>query len=60
MILAESKQLPDLTVMSENTLFKWCKKNRRIKKMQVYQQFDVDVVSPVCNSIKKDSGTGFF
>ena len=32
MILAESKQLPDLTVMSDNTLFKWCKKTGALKK----------------------------
>lgn len=52
--------------MSEDTLCKWCRKlgfcyEQRNKGMQVYQQFDIDILPPACNSIKKrDSSPGFF
>ena len=57
MILPECKQVLHFLVMSKNKMYKWCKNlwfccERRNKKMQLYQRFDVDVVPPACNFIK--------
>ena len=65
MTLAECKQLPDFAVMSKSTLRKWCKKfgicyKQHNKKMQVCQQFDVDIVPPTCNFTKNKTPAQVF
>ena len=62
MVFAECRQLPDFPVMSKDTLSKWSKRlgfcyRPRSKRVQVYQQFDVDIVPPKCNFIKNKALT---
>ena len=52
-------KLPDLLVVSKSALCKWYKKlgsgyKWSNKKMQVYQQLDVDIVSSSCNFITNE------
>ena len=59
-LFTQSRQLLDFQVMSKSTLYTWCKKlgfcyKQRNKKMQVYQQLDVDIVPPICNFIKNET-----
>ena len=49
MIFEECKKLPDFSVVSKNSLRKWCRKlefcyERGNRKIPVYQRFDVDVL----------------
>ena len=65
MILAECKQLPDISVTSKSTMRKRREKLRfcykwRNKKMHVFQQFDFDVVRPVCDFIKNETPKHLF